>query len=372
MPKPCSRRRVLRVALAIVCACFRLPEAGAQTLSGVLLFEDGRVPAAGVLVQASNALTAAPVARVRTGSDGTFRLQIGLDSVEVRALRVGSRPVLLAALRLDRDVVRTDRFVLRDEPVELPARGTLARTRCDAGSAAEARVATSLFGQILAAFASPTRGEGNAESRLRMRRVAWTADEGSKLSDRARDSIGTWPLRLTSRTADELFERGFVNTSPSRGAVYLAPSPEFLTAERFVEEYCLFYAGEDPQDAELVGVGFAPAPGRRRGAQVSGTFWIRRNPVRLERMTFAYVGLPAEEMSGSPGGWMQFTALRDGAWTPSAWEIRMPQVKERTTLSRRNARDAINSATQRELGGIIVVSGRLLEIVRNGEAESVP
>ncbi len=358
------------MALALVVCSGRL---SAQELVGTLLEEDGRTPVAGVLVQVTRASSGDVVARVRTTADGAFRLRVSQDSVEVRAFRIGSRPILLTALKLAPNAVRNERFVLRAEPVELPPRSTVTGTRCEARSAEGARVAASLFEQVVAALALSGGADSSVTVRLRTRRVAWTADERQQLSDRESDSTSRWPVRLTARSADDLFNQGFLTSTRAQGQVYSAPTAEFLTSARFLDEYCLYYSGEHAQDPDLVGVAFSPARGRRSVVRVSGSVWIRRSTARLESVTFAYEGLPAEEESGRPGGWMRFAPLSDGvsSWSTIAWEIRMPQVRDGTTLTRRNERSPIATTSQRNLTGVWVTSGEVVDVVRDGES-SVP
>lgn len=357
--------RVLRGTLAaLLGASAPTGVVQSQELLGTLVAEDGRTPVADVLVQVSNAVTGVVVARVRTASDGTFRVRVGLDSMHLKALRIGTRPVLLASFRLRAGEVRSERFAWRSLPVQLPARNAVASTRCEAPTARNSRIAADLFEQVMAAIAATSTPDSSFVVALRVRRVALTADERQTLSDRQRDSSATWPVRPLTRSVDELFDRGFFANGRSGDEIYFAPSPEFFTSPRFLDEYCLYYSGESMNNPDLVGVSFHSARHNASSVRIRGSFWILRSTGRLERLSFAYEGLPVEEASGRPEGWIRFSSLKNGLTIPLAWQIRMPQVVGSAVLSRPNPRGEVTRTLQRRLTGIILLSGEVVHVTR--------
>lgn len=333
--------------------------AGAQDVVGVLLEEDGVTPARGVLVEARHALTMIRIATVLTGQNGEFRISVGRDSVRLRALRIGLRPVVILESRGGSGELRPVRFVLPREAIELPARSAVAATNCEAQSAQAARTAATLFEQALAALLLAESGDSGRTVRVRTRRRAWTADERQLLSDKSADSSVSAPAWPLTRAADQLFRAGFQVDAPDRTRQYLAPNAEFFADGRFLQDYCLYDAGERRDNGDVIGVGFHAARRRSGVVRLSGRFWLRRGTFALDRLEFSYEELLPEMTPGKAGGWISFARSGDGRWAASLWEVRMPQLSVRTTYWRQSRR----SEVVRSISGIVVHSGEVLDTV---------
>jgi hypothetical protein len=346
--------RVVAIALGLLLTAGTLQS---QEVVGVLLEEDGTTPARGVLVEARHAVTMIRIATALTGQNGEFRIHVGRDSVRLRALRVGLRPVVLLESRGEGGAVRSLRFTLPREAIELPARSAVAATNCEAQSAQSARLASTLFEQALSALLLTVPGDSTLTVRVRTRRRAWTADERQLLADKSVDSIVSAPAGPETRPAERLFRDGFQVTAMDRSLLYLAPSAEFFASERFLQDYCLFDAGTRNDNRDLIGVGFHPARRRSGVARISGTFWLHRETLALDRLAFGYEGLPPEAMQGRPSGSIDFAPAADGRWAAVAWEVRMPQLRTTTTMRRSDRRVEV----VRELSGITVISGELVD-----------
>lgn len=326
-------RFVSGVVVFLAALSGRAAVAHAQYAAGVLLEDDERTPARAVLVRATEVRSGKLVGSTRTFDDGTFRVRIGRDSVRLEALRIGVRPVQLVEVRAREDVAGL-RFVLRAEPIRLPTRGTVSRTRCDQTNGDAARLASTLFGQVVVILSDVVLIDSTLVSETRARYIARTADEVSTLVDRFADSTSVGVRGRMTRPVEALYRQGFLWTDFEKRNQFAAPPAEFFLAERFLEDYCLFLAGDAAGGPDEVGVGFHSA--RRRGvAQLSGTFWLKRESLRLDRLTFGYDGIPREEASGKPEGFLEFAPLSDGRWIVSRWQVRMPQIGEKS-VSRRN------------------------------------
>lgn len=356
MPMSRSARRLRRrVVLGI--AMSAIAESGlAQQVSGTVVAADGRAPASAVLLRAVRVPSREVVAEARTGADGAFRLVIGPDSVEIYALRLGSRPALLLALRSAPEGVSGIRLVFKPEPVVLPSVDTRSTTRCGGLPGDASGRAATLFDQALTMFALIPSADSTLRVRARWRRVVLTGDGAGELSDRSADSSALGLPAPLNRPAEQLFRSGFLATTQDGDDTYFAPSAAFLSSSRFLRDYCLFLRENDPEHAGMIGVGFHPA--RRFGAtvQVSGVIWFRAGDLLPLRLSFGYVGLPPEEASGQPGGWVDFAALRDGRWAMVRWEVRMPQVGEVFEYRRRNPQAQPSRVVIRRLDRIHVHS----------------
>ncbi len=330
--------------------------AHAQHASGILIEDDERTPARAVLVRATEIRSGKLLGSTRTLDDGTFRLRIGRDSVRLEALRIGVRPVQLAEVRTREDVTGL-RFVLRTEPIRLPARGTVSRTRCDQTNSDAARLASTLFGQVAVALSNMVPDDSTLAIETRTRRIARTADEVSTLVDRVYDSTGVGLRGPMTRSVEALYRQGFLIVDPERRNQFAAPSTDFFLAERFLEDYCLFLAGDAAGGPGEVGVGFHAA--RRRGvAQLSGTFWLTREGLRLDRLTFGYDGIPREEASGKPEGYLEYAPLPDGRLIATRWQVRMPQIGIKSYGERRQG-GTWTHTVERFLTGVSIDAGEI-------------
>jgi hypothetical protein len=307
-----------------------------------------------VLVRASEIRSGKVLSSTRTLDDGSFRLRIGRDSVRIEALRIGVRPAQLAEVRTRDDLVGL-RFVLRSEPIRLPTRGTVSRTRCDQTNSDAARLASTLFGQVVIALSNMVPDDSTLAIETRTRRIARTADEVANLVDRTYDSAGVGLRGPMTRPVEALYRQGFLSVDFERRNLFAAPSADFFLAERFLEDYCLFLAGDAAGGPDEVGVGFHAA--RRRGvAQLHGTFWLTREGLRLDRLTFGYDGIPREEASGRPMGCLGYAPLPNGRMIATRWQVRMPQVATKT-ITRRGQSAA--TTVERFLTGIDIIAGEV-------------
>jgi hypothetical protein len=116
------RTRVLLTTLALV-GSQPLPSGQlpgslllAQEVHGVLRGHTPPEPVAGVVVTAIRLRDGEVIGRAVTGPAGSFRLVVGGDSVLVRALRIGQRPVTLFLGRLERGARHDLGQPLADEP----------------------------------------------------------------------------------------------------------------------------------------------------------------------------------------------------------------------------------------------------------------
>jgi hypothetical protein len=354
-----SSRLASAVGLCLAALTCSATIAQAQQATGILLEDDERTPARAVLVRATEVRSGKLLGSTRTLDDGTFRLRIGRDSVRIEALRIGVRPVQLAEVRTREDLVGL-RFVLRSEPIRLPARGTVSRTRCDQTNSDAARLASTLFGQVVVALSNAVPNDSALEIETRYRWIARTADEVSTLVDRVSDSTGVGLRGPVTRPVDALYRQGFLSIDIEKRNQFAAPSVEFFLAERFLEDYCLFLAGDAAGGPDEVGVGFHSA--RRRGvAQLSGTFWLKRESLRLDRLTFGYDGIPREEASGKPEGYLEYAPLPDGRLIVSRWQVRMPQIGVKTL----RVRNPPSTTIERFLTGVSIHAGEVRSLTLN-------
>jgi hypothetical protein len=118
-----------------------------------------------------------------------------------------------------------------------------------------------------------------------------------------------------------LARNGFVQASED-STTYAAPDAELLLSDDFVGTHCFRAV---PGVNGLVGLEFAPAPGRK-ASDVRGTLWVDRAADQLEFLEYTYTGMAPELAEIGLGGRVEFRRLPTGAWIVSYWYTRMPRL----------------------------------------------
>jgi len=325
---------VRRFALG-TCFVAGVPQAlVSQAITGRLLASNPSRPLAGVVVTANRADDNVLVGRTLTGARGEFRLTVGTDSLVIRALRVGQRPVVLARVRLAVDEVFRIEQALPDEPIALSVVRTIATDRCQLRTA-DSDVVGALFfaarSTILASGAAVLDGAPRSAYRL----VA----EQYNARGVPVDSLWQEEIQLTealqpfrSPPADSLLEAGWVTVQSDGGSVFRALDAEVLLDDRFLVRYCLQLADDSMARPGVVGVAFRPAEMRRGRPDVEGVLWLDRTSYALRELEFRYTGLDAIATGTNPGGVIEFAPLPSGVWFVSAWSLRTPLVGRRAEL----------------------------------------
>ncbi len=334
--------------------------ARAQELFGTLRRVDGG-PAAGVVLVALRASDGGMVGRTVTGEQGTYRLRVSTDSLELRALRIGHQPQTLGAFRLGPDEQREMSTLLSDAPVTISAVQTRTDSRCRVRPEGASTVARLFADARTALLASQLVSlDGRPRSRYRLIDEQWSARDDRVMAVRATEFLTDSLRPFQSVPVDSLLADGYVVHLFDGSTVYRAPDAEVLADDRFLANYCLHLVEGTGEQAGSIGVGFRPARTRRGITEVQGTLWLDRTTNALQRLEYGYVGLEPLVARTNPGGWVAFTKLPGGVWFVSHWTIRMPQVGRRVVATTRDLSD------RRTVTGIQVVSGEVLEVGVNG------
>lgn len=359
--------------LAIVCASIvagvlvGTSPCGAQTVRGVVRPVSGSVELTGIQVVAERASDGRLLGRIAARPDGSFDLRVDADSIVLRALRIGFRPTLLAALRLRAGETR-DLGTLRLDgaPIALPSRTVAEAARCGAARP-RGDVVVDLYESVRAALIEATDEgrRGGTESRVRV-----TTEERAPGGEERLLDTRVEELRLDSANpfrslpADSLARVGFVTVGPDGKIGYRAPDAEVIVSESFPVRYCLEYVHEAPGRADWVGVGFRPARRDRRLVDVQGVLWLDRGSFELRRIEFGYVGLDPVLELGKPGGWIEYVRIDGGTWVAGAWELRMARFGEAIAMRRRD----MGATVVRDLTGIWIRRGEVLDVRSDGRA----
>lgn len=362
----CGFRQILAVLFVVL--LYPGTAVTAQEIRGTLKRADGESPASGAIVEIRKLSGGDLISRTITDGEGRFRILTNDDSIVVRVLRIGWRPVVVDTVSVQAGSVHEVFAVLPELPVELaPVRST-AESKCQQLEQASVDVVT-LYSDIRTALLASQLyvPEGVPQSRFRVSIADWSANQNmlldEKHSDYQTDSLR--PFRsLPPRT---LLSAGFVTYDRQNTANYRAPDAELLTSDEFHEAYCLRLVQGDTSRPGWTGIGFEPARSSRSTVQIRGTIWASGNPRVLERVEFSYVGLDPISELGNPGGWVEYTSLEDGHWFASQWELRMPKIGAASVLRRRDMR----MTEVRELSEIRILHGEVLEVSIDGRTSFI-
>lgn len=356
-----------RLTAAVALSSAALSPLCAQEVFGTLRRLDGS-PAAGVVVVVRRAGETVDFGRTVTGVQGRYWLRLPEDSVEVSALRVGQRPVVLLRGRFatgqQREIART----LEDAPVQLVAFFAAAEARCETSRRLPAPVSRAFTEARTALLASQlVAADGSARVRYRI------ATEERSLRDDAVTAVSTTGFEADSLRAfrsapvDSVLTAGFVVRSLDGGTIYRAPDAETLVDDRFLQSYCLHPVASKSSPAHEVGIGFRPVRSRRGIVEIEGTLWLDLATAELRRFEFAYLGLARTEQRTLPGGSVEFIRLPDGIWLAQRWQLRMPKVTTHVTLGAgRGGLSGESLSSRRTVTGVQVTTGEITEVLTGG------
>lgn len=299
--------------------------AGAQVVTGTVVMPDSMTPVPNALVELRVGHAPTPGTEpVRTLTDGrgvfSFRLR-SADSVHVRVLRPGFRPVVApsAFVRLQETIDL--RIVLTQLPVRVATVEVHGSAVC--GERADA-AAWQLWEQARTVLQSTVLTE--RDSSLRVRTVEFQGEATPKGAVVVQDSsILDVPLERPFAQAhyDSLFRWGYIRRVRDT-VTYYAPNASVLTDERFVLGHCFQVVQADSTPAGVVGVRFEPARRPRFGyTDIAGVFWLDETSYLLRQIDFGYVNPPRGHQVPGTGGHVLFTQLATGHWVMSDWMIRM-------------------------------------------------
>jgi len=103
-----------------------------------------------------------------------------------------------------------------------------------------------------------------------------------------------------------------------------APDARVLLSPEFLADHCFSIARGSEAGAEI-GLSFRPVDGRTsKLVDVSGTFWLDRGSLRLQRIEFRYEGSVNGQSFNGSIGLVEFTAGPHGAWVIGSWRVRLP------------------------------------------------
>jgi hypothetical protein len=320
------RDGILRIGVCLTLWMGARDALHAQTVQGVLLGRTPPQPLSGVVITAARTRDGEIVARGVTSESGRFLLTVGSDSVVVRALRIGQRPVTLFLGRLAagarEDVSRT----LPDEPVAIASVRVRERARCGA-TTPDSSVVSALFADALTALAGSVSAVEGVAPVMRSLRVEEERDRRGRVQAISAPVVseGATTQAFRSVPVPLLLHEGFVVREADGGSTYRAPDAVVLTDDRFLARTCLAL-DRSREDDGRIGIRFTPAKRSDARIDVEGVLWLDAATRALETLEFGYLGLTSAAAAVNPGGTVEYTQLPDGRWIIERWALRMPRL----------------------------------------------
>ncbi len=103
-----------------------------------------------------------------------------------------------------------------------------------------------------------------------------------------------------------------------------APDARTLLSDEFARDHC-FRLVADPRAPELIGLSFAPTPGREV-VDIAGTFWLDRETSLLDRVEYRYRNAGEDAEEAGAGGELLFGEVAPSIRGIVGWTVRTPRL----------------------------------------------
>ncbi len=296
----------------------------AQSVRGFIRDAGGN-PVAGVVVLLADT-TGRTVSRALSGEAGDFRVASGQPGrFVIVTRRIGFKPSTSASFSLasTQELERT--LVVSEIRAMLDTVQVRAEAGCDAGLDPDG-AAFLVWEQARTALTAAqltvsTRGV-QATTLTYQRSLDPVRERVLSQRQSIRTDYVTQPWQAA--TPARLHAAGYVIRNRDGSSTFHAPSLEVLLSPEFVGDHC-FRVSATGSDA--VTLHFEPTRERRGLADIRGDIVLARSSAALRGVSFEYVGVRSEE-AGYGGGRLDLAQMRNGGWTVSRWEVRMPALEQ--------------------------------------------
>ena len=343
-------RSVLTVVLAVTWAC---PLTG-QAVVGVVTDAGNGQPVVGAMVRATKSgATVGP--RYLTAADGRFQLTLAPGAYDLDVDRIGFSSVRAGPVEVPVEGVVTFDLSIDPAPIRLAGLAVQgARRRCDADFSGGGRTQV-IWDQARKALAAASWTEREARLTFEIaRRVRRLDIDGRIVRDESRQvARGSGGNSVRTLTPEDLVAGGYVRDEDGY-LYYYGPDASVLLSEPFLSTHCFAVAEGDADRPELVGLSFEPVDGRDT-TDISGTIWMDESTLRLDRVEFAYTGMPDAPGRHLARGEVSFLELPDGRWIVRDWFIHAPLLEVRRAVGAGGSlRDRLMVTGVQELGSEVL------------------
>ena len=360
-----TRTAKIHCVAAVLFAALSQP-VRAQMVRGRVVDANAK-PLRGVVVMATSPSNRDTV-RALTTAGGQFELRWARssDTIALRLLRLGFRPMTGQSIALRTGVVETPDIVFVSPTVTLAQVDVRANSTCRL-IGDSALVVSRLWDEVDKALVleSMARDGGTMSAewaryqRTQSLRVARQDTRSLELY------AGKTQRVFRSRPSEEIARNGYV-TRFADSTVFVAPDPDVFRSAAFRRSHC-FALREDRERLGMIGVEFRPATARDDIVEISGTAWLSTTPWQLVRIDFAYEGLPGDVSPIDRGGTVSLDTLEGGEWLITSWRVRFPRLIRRASTSVRLSTTAALSPSASWEVASVEEAGGLLRAARRGD-----
>lgn len=324
--------RLAHQVVAIACLTSVPLLAGAQIVRGRVTESGSGAAVGGVLVSLVDARTRAQSVSVLSDQQGRYALRAQTPGTyQVEAKRIGVRRYLSGNIELAGGETRVLDITVEGLAYALPEVVVSGVAACS-GSTADAPRIGALWEEARAALSATRISLRDRLFRGTISRYVRQLDPRSRrvLSEEGREIQGVVDKPFRSVDADSLSARGYVEIDRSNVRTFHGPDADVLLSDAFVRDHCFRLAAASRERRGLVGLAFAPAPGRNL-ADITGTMWLDGRSFELRFVEFRYVNVASLPDDNAIGGEVHFSKLPNGAWVVRKWFIRLPSGSRTST-----------------------------------------
>jgi hypothetical protein len=299
--------------------------AGAQIVRGRVTESGSGSVVGGVIVSLIDARTRAQSVSTLSDPQGRYALRAPeAGAYQVEAKRIGVRRFLSTTIQLASGETQVLDITVEGLVYKLPDVVISGLTTCS-GSTRDAPRIGALWDEARTALSATRISLRERLFRGTVSRYIRELDPRTRrvLKEEGREIQGVMDKPFRAVDADSLSTRGYVTTDEGNQRTYFAPDADVLLSDAFVNDHCFHLAGASRERRGLMGLSFAPAPGRRL-SDIEGTMWLDGRTFELKLVEFKFVNTGAAPDDAVADGEVHFEKLANGAWVVRRWFIRMP------------------------------------------------
>jgi hypothetical protein len=312
--------------IAVVACLTSVPAlTGAQIVRGRVTESGSGSVVGGVLVSLIDARTRAQSVSTLSDPQGRYALRAPeAGAYQVEAKRIGVRRFLSRSIQLASGETQMLDITVEGLVYKLPDVVISGLTTCR-GATSDAPRIGALWDEARTALSATRISLRERLFRGTVSRYVRELDPRTRrvLKEEGREIQGVMDKPFRAVDADSLSTRGYVTTGDRNEKTYFAPDADVLLSDAFVNDHCFQLAGASRQRRGLMGLAFAPAPGRRL-SDIEGTMWLDARTFELKLVEFKFVNTGDVPDDAVADGEVHFEKLTNGAWVVRRWFIRIP------------------------------------------------
>ena len=312
-----------RAQVATIACLTSLPVLlGAQIVRGRVTESGSGSTVGGVLVSLIDPRTRAQSVSTLSDPQGFYALRAPVaGTYQVEAKRIGVRHFVSRSIELASGETQVLNIAVEGLAYRLPETVVMGVAACT-GATADAPRIGALWDEARTALAATRISLRERLFRGTISRYVRELDPRTRrvLKEEGRQIQGVMDKPFRAVDPDSLSIRGYVTTD-GRDKTYFAPDADVLLSDAFVSDHCFRLSPPSRQRRGMMGLAFAPAPGRRL-PEIEGTMWLDGRTFELKLVEFKFVN--TSDLPDVADGEVHFEKLANGAWVVRRWFLRLP------------------------------------------------